>query len=176
MTHVEHSRTFPVALETAYDVVVPVPLEEVLGRRHLAIPGVAAVEQSRPWGQELGQRRVLRFSDGGRATEVLTVLEAPHRFGYGLTDLGGPMKLLVAAVDGLWSFETEGAGTRGHLVVGHPPDPRRARGDAGVRADVARDGRALLRRAQHAADALTTNFCPSSSGLPWQEYGVRLHR
>lgn len=112
MAHVEYSRTFPVPVATAYDVVMPVPLEEVLGRRYWAIPGVAAVEQSRPWGQELGQRRVLRFSDGGRTTEVLTVLERPARFGYELADVEGPMKLLVTTVDGLWSFEAEGDATR----------------------------------------------------------------
>lgn len=113
MTHVEYSRSFAtVPVQAAYDVVLPVPLEEVLGARHLAIPGVARVEQDRPWGQELGQRRTLRFTDGGSATEVLSVLEAPHRFGYRLTGLRGPMKLLIAGVDGLWSFAPDGTGTR----------------------------------------------------------------
>ncbi|MDO9456887.1 SRPBCC family protein [Nocardioides sp.] len=112
MTHVEHARTFPVTVEAAYAVVAPVPLEEVLGRRHLAIPGVARVEQSGPWVQEVGQRRTLHFTDGGRTTEVLTVLDAPHRFGYELADVAGPMKLLVAAVDGLWVFVPDGSGTR----------------------------------------------------------------
>lgn len=113
MTRVEHSRTFAaVDPATAYDVVVAVPLEDVLGARHLAIPGVARVEQQRPWGEELGQERVLRFTDGGSATEVLSVLEAPQRFGYRLTDLHGPMRLLIAGVDGLWSFAPDGTGTR----------------------------------------------------------------
>ncbi len=112
VTHLAYARTFPVPVATAYDVVLPVPLEEVLGRRYLAIPGVAGVEQQRPWGQETGQRRVLRFSDGGRATEVLTVLEPGRRFGYDLVDVAGPMKLLVAGVAGLWTFESDGAGAR----------------------------------------------------------------
>ncbi len=112
MTRVEQSRTFPVGLRTAYDVVMPVPLPRILGKRYLAIPAVRAVEQDRPWGQELGQRRVLRFSDGGSATEVLSVLAAPDRFGYRLEDLRGPMKTLAASVDGLWSFEADDGGTR----------------------------------------------------------------
>lgn len=112
MTHVEYSRTFPVPVDEAYAVVVPVPLEEVLGKRHLAIPGVAEVVQEGVWGREVGQRRTLHFTDGGRTTEVLTVLEAPDRFGYELADTTGPMKLLISGVDGLWSFVADGAGTR----------------------------------------------------------------
>lgn len=112
VTRIAYSRTFPGSVRNAYDVVMPVPLEDVLGARHLAIPGVARVEQSRPWGQELGQRRVLHFSDGGSTTEVLTVLEAPDRFGYELADISGPMKLLIGGVDGLWAFEPDGAGTQ----------------------------------------------------------------
>jgi hypothetical protein len=112
MSHLAYSRSFPVAVDTAYDVVLPVPLEEVLGRRHLAFPGIAAVEQDRPWGEELGQRRALRFSDGGAATEVLTVLERPRRFGYELAELSGPMRLLATTVHGRWDFEPDGSATR----------------------------------------------------------------
>ena len=112
VTHVEHSRTFPVTLEAAYAATLPVPLEQILGRRHLAIPAVTRVDQDRPWGEQLGQQRVIHFSDGGSTTEVLTVLEAPHRFGYTLSDVSGPMKLLIGALDGLWSFAPDGAGTR----------------------------------------------------------------
>lgn len=112
VTHVEYSRTFSVPVDEAYAVVVPVPLEEVLGTRYLAIPGVAEVVQDGEWGRELGQRRTLHFTDGGRTTEVLTVLEAPDRFGYELADISGPMKLLIGGVEGLWSFAADGSGTR----------------------------------------------------------------
>lgn len=115
VTRVEYSRTFPVDGQTAYDVVMPVPLPTILGKRYLAIPAVREVEQDRPWGQEVGQRRVLRFSDGGSATEVLTVLEAPSHFGYLLTDLHGPMKLLMASVHGRWTFVD--AGENAHTQI-----------------------------------------------------------
>ena len=50
---------------------------------------------------------MLRFSDGGSVTEVLTTLEAPTRFGYRLIDVHGPMKALAVTVDGLWTFTTD---------------------------------------------------------------------
>jgi len=112
VAHVELSRTFPVTLAAAYAGTLLVPLEKILGRRHLAIPAVTAVEQDRPWGGEVGQQRVIRFSDGGSTTEVLTVLEAPHRFGYALSEVSGPMRLVIGALDGLWSFAPDGEGTR----------------------------------------------------------------
>ncbi|MGA8846382.1 MAG: SRPBCC family protein [Nocardioides sp.] len=108
MTRLACSRVFPVDAQTAYRVVMPVPLPTILGTRHWAIPGVREVEQDRPWGQEVGQERVLRFSDGGSATEVLTTLEAPDRFGYRLTDISGPMKSLATSLDGLWTFVPDG--------------------------------------------------------------------
>ncbi len=107
-----YARTFQVPVESAFARTLPAPLEQLLGRRFLAFPGVTRVEQQRPWGEEVGQRRVLHFSDGGRTVETLTLLEAPRCFGYRLSDVSGPMRLLVAGLDGLWSFEPDDTGTR----------------------------------------------------------------
>lgn len=112
MTHLAYSRTFPAAPETAYQRVLVVPLERILGRRHLAIPGVRSVEQQEAWGRRLGQQRIIRLADGSCMRETLTALDAPRSYGYLLTDLAGPMKLLIAEVEGRWSFEPEGHGTR----------------------------------------------------------------
>lgn len=113
VTHLEHSRAYPVAPDDAFDRVLTVPLERILGRRYLAVAGVASTEQSGPWGADgTGQQRTIRFADGGTARETLTSLERPHSFGYHLDDLRGLLKPLVAGVDGRWSFVPAGTGTR----------------------------------------------------------------
>ena len=116
MTHVEHTRTFPVPVATAWDVVAPVHLPDVLGRRYLAIPGVVRVDQEQAWPGHVGQRRTLHFSDGGRTTEVLTELDPPAAFGYELAEVHGPMKALVAGVDGRWVFRSERDGQATRLT------------------------------------------------------------
>ena len=73
-------------MPTAYDVVMPVPLEEILGPATWRSPASPASSRTGR-GARLGQRRTLRFTDGGSATEVLSVLEAPQRFGYRLTEV-----------------------------------------------------------------------------------------
>ncbi|GAA5156416.1 SRPBCC family protein [Nocardioides marinquilinus] len=115
MTFLEHSRTFPATVEDAYGRVLTVPLEHVFGHRHLAIPAVVSAEPDdalEAWGERVGQRRTLQFSDGGRAVETLTSLDPPRGFGYRLAELHGPMKLLIGRVDGAWRFEPAGTGVR----------------------------------------------------------------
>ena len=84
VTHVEYSRTFPPPGREGVRPRLPVPLERILGKRYLAIPAIKTV-QDRP-GAELGQRRTLHFTDGGRTTEVLTSRGPTSS----ATDLGRP--------------------------------------------------------------------------------------
>ncbi len=112
MTHVEYSRSFPSPVEETYDRVLPVPLERILGRRYLAIPAIKGTTQDGVWGREVGQQRTIHFSDGGSTREVLTSLDRPTSFGYSLADTTGPMKALVAGLDGTWAFAPAGTGTR----------------------------------------------------------------
>jgi hypothetical protein len=45
-------------------------------------------------------------------TERLTTVERPGSFGYRISDLSGPFKALISSLDGEWTFEPAGTGTR----------------------------------------------------------------
>jgi hypothetical protein len=110
------ARTYPVALETAFDAVLRMPLESVFSRRYGALPPIRATERTdgapgEPWGQ-VGQARVVRLSDGGSMRESLVAVERPEVFGYELDRVKGAMAALVSSVDGSWAFAAAGTGTR----------------------------------------------------------------
>ncbi len=110
---VAESRTVAVPLEAAYDGTLVVPLPDIFGHRHLAMPPVVRTEdEDGAWGREIGQTRTIRTSDGGALHETLRVLERPHRFGYRIDKIRGPMRPLVRHLDGAWTFEPDGTGTR----------------------------------------------------------------
>ena len=107
-----YSRVFPVDVERAFDDVLPTPLPELFHRRYGPIPPIASVEgQDGIWGT-VGQTRTIRLADGGSMREELTRVDRPAAFGYTITGVTGPMKPLVSRVEGLWSFEPSGSGTR----------------------------------------------------------------
>ena len=106
------SRAVPVPIEEAFDRLLIHPLPEIFRRRMLAIPPIKEVRgQAGEWGT-VGQSRTIATTDGGSMLETLTSNERPHSFGYTISDVRGPMKPLVASIDGLWSFEPAGTGTR----------------------------------------------------------------
>ena len=106
------SRTVPVPVEHAFDVVLPTPLPDLFRHRYAAIPPISAVrDQEGVWGS-VGQTRTIVLADGATMREELTSLERPDGFGYRITGITGVMKALVGAVDGRWSFEPDGPGTR----------------------------------------------------------------
>jgi hypothetical protein len=101
-----------VAVATAFDTVLPTPLPQLFHRRCGPIPAIKAVDgQIGGWGT-VGQTRTIRTADGGSMREELTRVDRPSAFGYTITDVTGPMKPLVSTVQGLWSFDTAGDGTR----------------------------------------------------------------
>ena len=107
------SRTFPVSVERAYDVVLAAPLPDVFSRRYGMIAPIRAVDgQDGVWGTAVGQTRTIRLTDGGTMRETLTVLGRPHRFGYTISDITGMMKTLVTSADGTWAFDPAGTGVR----------------------------------------------------------------
>ena len=111
--HLEYSRSFPVGVERAYDVVLLTPLPAIFSHRHLAIaPIVETIGQEGEWGAAVGQTRTIRLKDNTRMLETLTVIERPQRFGYTISEVKGMMKPLVSAAAGTWAFAPEGAGTR----------------------------------------------------------------
>ncbi|HEU4811632.1 MAG TPA: SRPBCC family protein [Nocardioides sp.] len=108
--HLEQSHTYSTGVEHAFDVVLATPLPEVFSRRYAAIPAIREVrDQGGAWGT-VGQSRTIVLADGGTMREELTQVDRPHSFGYAITDITGPMKLLAASADGLWTFDAAGSG------------------------------------------------------------------
>jgi Polyketide cyclase / dehydrase and lipid transport len=110
--HLSQSRAVPVPVDEAFDRVLAHPLPEIFRWRRLAIPPIREVrDQGGPWGV-VGQTRTIVLSDGGTMRETLTSVQRPHHFGYVIGELRGPMKPLVERVEGRWTFEPAGTGTR----------------------------------------------------------------
>ncbi len=110
--HLEYSRTFPIPVVDAFDAVLPSPLPEVFARRYGVLPPIRDVrDQVGEWGS-VGQTRTILLADGGSMREELTRVERPHRFGYRITEVTGPMKLLASGLEGEWSFGPAGTGVR----------------------------------------------------------------
>ena len=105
------SRTVALSVEETFDAVLPMPLEEIFVRRYGPIPAIKGTRQQGTWGTP-GQTRTIELADPGTMQETLTVVERPQRFGYRIGGVTGPMKLLVSRVEGMWSFDPAGAGTR----------------------------------------------------------------
>jgi hypothetical protein len=109
----QRSRTYPVDVQTAYDVVRPVALPQLFRRRYGVFPPIRETRgQDGEWGTELGQTRTIVLGDGGTLFETITELNPPHAFAYTITNITGPMKPLVTKLDGRWEFTPAGSGTR----------------------------------------------------------------
>jgi hypothetical protein len=109
---VAESHRVSLPLEEAYARTVVASLPDVFAKRQLLLPPVVRVEgQEGEWGSHVGQTRTIRTSDGGSMVETLREVDPPHRFGYRIDHLRGPMRPLVRHLDGAWTFEAEGAGT-----------------------------------------------------------------
>jgi Polyketide cyclase / dehydrase and lipid transport len=108
---VEQSRAIPVDIQRAFAVTLPVPLTTIFCRRFALLPPIKEVRgQEGPWGQ-VGQMRVVVTTDGGTMRERLADVNAPHSFAYRLSDITGPMRPLVASIEGRWEFVPAGTGT-----------------------------------------------------------------
>lgn len=107
------STVVPAAPEHAYDGVLAAPLEELFPHRAGAIPPIKeCTGQVGDWGT-VGQTRTVVLADGGTNLETLVTADRPGGiYQYRLSDFTGPMKALVAGVDGQFSFVPEGNGTR----------------------------------------------------------------
>lgn len=103
-----------VAQQAAYDTVRPAPLPEVFAHRTGPLPPIVKVadQTGGEWGTEVGQTRRIHLGDGGTTFETLTTIDAPRSFGYTLSEITGPMKLIVRGLRGEWSFAEESGGTR----------------------------------------------------------------
>jgi hypothetical protein len=100
-------------VEVAFDGVMNAPLEELFPHRAGIIPPVKeCTGQVGPWAR-VGQTRSVVTSDGNSNTETLVTYDrAGGLYQYRLSDLTGPLKALVASVDGQFTYVPEGTGTR----------------------------------------------------------------
>lgn len=107
------STVVPVSPDVAFDGVLAAPLEELFPHRSGPIPPVKECRgQEGAWGT-VGQTRTVVLADGGTNLETLVAADrAGGVYQYRLSDFTGPMKALVAGVDGQFSFVPEGNGTR----------------------------------------------------------------
>jgi hypothetical protein len=103
------SRTVPFPLEQAFAFTLPAPLPAIFSRWWGPLPPIVDVDGPEPWG-EVGEVRRIRTADGASMREELLSVDAPNRFTYRLTEVA--LRFLVASVDGSWSFEPVGTGTR----------------------------------------------------------------
>ena len=109
---VEQSRAIPVAVSDAFAKTLPMPLPTLFHRWYGPIPPIKAVHgQTGDWSA-VGQTRSIALTGGGGMRETLTRVDAPHAFGYTLTDVKGAMAPLIDHVEGLWKFDEHGTGTK----------------------------------------------------------------
>ena len=107
-----YSRTYPVEVERAFDELLALDLTRLFDRRYAAIPPIRAVrDQTGAWATT-GQTRTIALADGGTMREELVEVSRPDRFTYRISGITGPMKPLVASLDGAWTFEPAGTGVR----------------------------------------------------------------
>ena len=109
---ISSSTVLPVPPEVAFQGILDAPLEELFSSRSGPIPPVARVDgQDGAWGT-VGQTRTVVLSYGGTNLETLVAAERPDDYRYRLSHFTGPMKALVAGVDGRFAFVADGSGTR----------------------------------------------------------------
>jgi hypothetical protein len=109
---VEQSRAIPVSQDDAFNRTAPIPLPTLFRRWYGPIPPIKAVhDQTGEW-DAVGKSRTVQLTGGGSMREQLTSYDAPRSFGYTLSEVKGPLAPLVDHVDGMWSFEPAGTGTK----------------------------------------------------------------
>src|SRR3954447_10829661 len=110
---VSASDLLPTTPDVAFDTLLDAPIEQILGDRSGPIPPVRETRgQDGLWGTP-GQSRTFVLGDGGTILETLVAAgRAARDYRYRLTEVTGPMKLLVTHVDGRFAFAPEGSGTR----------------------------------------------------------------
>lgn len=124
---VEQSRVIPAVIEAAFDRTLSVSLPALMSRWYGPIPPIKAVrEQTGSW-DTAGRSRLLVLAGGGSARELLTSVKRPRSFGYTLSEIKGPLALLVSSVDGEWAFTAPAGASAGTTVTWrwsiHPRSP-----------------------------------------------------
>lgn len=109
---VEQSRAIPVSVQDAFARTLQIPLPVICAQWYGIIPPIKDVrDQIGDWAAP-GQTRSILMVGGGRVRETLTSVDPPRSFSYTLSEISGPLAMLVRSVDGVWSFAPAGTGTR----------------------------------------------------------------
>lgn len=108
---VDQSVVAPVAVQDAFHRTLPIPLPTLFHRWYGPFPPISEVrEQTGAW-DAVGQTRVVHLAGGASMREELTSVDPPRSFGYRLSEVTGPMALLVDHIIGEWIFAPAGKGT-----------------------------------------------------------------
>ena len=108
---VDQSLVAPVAVQDAFHGTLPIPLPTLFHRWYGPFPPISEVrEQTGAW-DAVGQTRVVHLAGGASMREELTSVDPPRSFGYRLSEVTGPMALLVDHVIGEWIFAPAAGGT-----------------------------------------------------------------
>ncbi|MBW0015347.1 SRPBCC family protein [Mycobacterium sp.] len=107
---VAQSRVVEVPPEKAFRETMQLPLPELFSHWYGPIPPIKEVrDQTGDWDAPGRSRRLIM--PGGSVREELNSVDPPRSFGYRLTDITGPMALLIGSVTGVWNFDQVGDGT-----------------------------------------------------------------
>ncbi|RAU93914.1 SRPBCC family protein [Mycobacterium colombiense] len=108
---VDQSVLAPVAVADAFHRTLPIALPALFHRWYGPFPPIKEVrEQTGAW-DAAGQTRIVHLAGGARMREELTSVDPPRSFGYRLSEITGPMALLVDHILGEWVFAPAAAGT-----------------------------------------------------------------
>jgi hypothetical protein len=114
---VEQSRLVPVGLDDAFAGTLPLELPIIFSHWYGPIPPIKEVrDQTGDW-KAPGQTRTVLLTGGGSMREELTSVDPPHSFGYTLTELSGPLALLVGRAEGQWVFTANGSAASETVVT-----------------------------------------------------------
>jgi Polyketide cyclase / dehydrase and lipid transport len=107
----EQSLVIPVPAAEAFERTLPISLPEILGRWYGPLPPIREVlGQTGEW-EAVGQTRTIRLAGGATMREEMIKVDPPRTFAYWLTEISGPMALLIDRVLGEWIFAPAAGGT-----------------------------------------------------------------
>lgn len=98
-------------LATTFATIVPIDVPSIMPD-YGPLPAVIGVEaQSGDWNA-IGQTRIVKLADETSAREEITHYEAPHRFGYTVSDWSGALRFLAREARSEWRFSEVAGQTR----------------------------------------------------------------
>ena len=90
-------------IEKAFKTIVPIDLPSIMPG-YGPLPAVTGVESQIGDWNGIGQTRTIRLADNSTAREAMTLYEAPHRFGYTVSEWSGALRFLAREAKGEWEF------------------------------------------------------------------------